>query len=199
MSPDKGEWNLCQWRWVISFNGTGQASGISLKGFLIREYPHADEGLLKIVLIAVQSTYSNHLKRTSSSLCAGRPTAGMEGKGGFQLVHPFAAGAVSDDSTPQTLGLPGLSPEQLRDSLLHGCLERFKEHKTTSTKLSSIREEIRTTLSCNVVEVCDLVVLHICFAQRLFWLCAVLDALCVHVASAGNQYAPHLFGLLGPV
>lgn len=64
VSPDKGEWSLCQWRWIIGFNGTGQARCISLTGSVISEPPPADEGLLKIVLLTVQSKYDGPLKPT---------------------------------------------------------------------------------------------------------------------------------------
>ncbi|CDJ28015.1 uncharacterized protein EMH_0036950 [Eimeria mitis] len=116
-SPDKGEWSLCQWRWIMGFNSTGQARNISLTGFLIRDSPPAD------------------------------------------------AGALSDELTPQILGLPGLSSTQLQDSLLHGCIDRFRESEKTSKTLSAVKEELQKTLNCNIMEATN--ILRICLA---YWI-----------------------------
>ncbi|CDJ33814.1 uncharacterized protein EMH_0085560 [Eimeria mitis] len=116
-SPDKGEWSLCQWRWIMGFNSTGQARNISLTGFLIRDSPPAD------------------------------------------------AGALSDELTPQMLGLPGLSSTQLQDSLLHGCIDRFRESEKTSKTLSAVKEELQKTLNCNIMEATN--ILRICLA---YWI-----------------------------
>lgn len=55
MSPGKGEKCVCLWRWIIGFNPNGQARDISLSGCLLSEAPSAEEGVLKIVALCVES------------------------------------------------------------------------------------------------------------------------------------------------
>ncbi|CDJ62831.1 Proteophosphoglycan ppg4, related, related, partial [Eimeria necatrix] len=59
VSPGKGEKCVCQWRWIIGFNPNGQARDISLSGCLLSEAPSAEEGVLKIVALCVESALSD--------------------------------------------------------------------------------------------------------------------------------------------
>ncbi|CDJ52117.1 hypothetical protein, conserved [Eimeria brunetti] len=72
--------------------------------------------------------------------------------------------ALSDDSTPQTLGLPGLSFETVQDSLQHGNVNRFEESEEASKRLSAVKEELRTALSCDIMEATS--ILRICL---VYW------------------------------